>query len=80
MLSECHRRNISLNDESYRWDIDQNSAFNSDYQEKKKEKQIIINRISEKIKNSPKDYFHYYHKQISKEEAIELLKNKTSIF
>ena len=80
MLSECRRRNISLNDESYRWDIYQNSAFNSDYQETGKEKQIIINRISEKIKNSPKEYFHYYHKQISKEEAIELLKNKTSIF
>ena len=74
MLSECHRRNISLNDESYRWDIYKNSSFNSDYQETRKKKQIIINRISKKIKNSPKDYFHYYHKQISKEEAIELLR------
>ena len=73
-LSECHRRNISPNDESYRWSIYQNSAFNSDYQETGKEKQILINRISEKIKNSTKEYFHYYHKRISKEEAIELLR------
>jgi len=73
VLSECHRRNISVDDESYRWAIYQNSTFNSDYQETGKEKQILINRISEKIKNSPKEYFHYNHKRISKEEAIELL-------
>ena len=73
VLSECHRRNISVVDESYRWAIYQNSAFNSDYQETEKEKQILVNRISEKIKNSPKEYFHYNHKRISKEEAIELL-------
>ena len=73
VLSECHKRNISVNDESYRWDIYQNFANISNYQETGKEKQILINRISEKIKNSPKEYFHYNHKRISKEEAIELL-------
>lgn len=73
VLSECHNRNISVDDESYRWDIYQNSASVSNYQETGKEKQILINRISEKIKNSPKEYFHYNHKRISKEEAIELL-------
>ena len=73
VLSECHRRNISVDDESYRWDIYQNSASVSNYQETGKEKQILINRISVKIKNSPKEYFHYNHKRISKKEAIELL-------
>lgn len=73
VLLECHRRNISVDDESYRWDIYQNSASISNYQETGKEKQILINRISERIKNSPKEYFHYNHKRISKEEAIELL-------
>lgn len=73
VLSECHRRNILVDDESYRWDIYKNSASASNYQETGKEKQILINRISEKIKNSPKEYFHYNHKRISKEEAIELL-------
>ena len=73
VLSECHRRNISVDDESYRWDIYQKSAFNSDYQETGDEKQILINRISEKIKNSPKEYFHYNHKRISKENPIKLL-------
>lgn len=73
VLSECHNRNISVDDESYRWDIYQNSTSVSNYQETGKEKQILVNRISEKIKNSPKEYFHYYHKRISKEEAIELL-------
>lgn len=73
VLSECHRRNISVDDESYRWDTYQNSTFNLDYQETGKEKQILINRISEKIKSSTKEYFHYNHKRISKKEAIELL-------
>ena len=73
VLLECHKRNILVDDESYRWDIYQNSISVSNYQETGKEKQILINRISEKIKNSPKEYFHYNHKRISKEEAIELL-------
>ena len=46
VLSECRRRNFSVEDESYRWDIYQNSPFNSDYQETGKEKQLLINRIS----------------------------------
>lgn len=39
------------------------------------EKQLLIERITERINNSTKKHFHYYGKQITKKEAIELLNN-----
>lgn len=37
------------------------------------DKKLLIDRISERINNSRKTYFHYYGKQITKNEAIEIL-------
>lgn len=37
------------------------------------EKQLLIERITERINSSNKEYFHYYGKRITKQEAINLL-------
>lgn len=44
-----------------------------DYKPTKEEEQLLIERISERIMNSPKKVWHYYGKPITKEEAIKLL-------
>ena len=71
VLQECQRRGFNINDESYRWLV-----YNGNYEtwtETGSEKYKIMDRITEKIKSSPKEYFHYYHKRITKEEAIKIL-------
>lgn len=44
-----------------------------DYKPTKEEEQLLIERITERITNSPKKCWHYYGKPITKEEAIKLL-------
>lgn len=51
------------------------SDYFESYIESGKEADILRCRISERILNSPKNYFHYYHKRITKQEAINLLYN-----
>lgn len=70
VLKECLRRGINVQDESWRWNV---YDFTDSYKEEGWERDIIIDRICEKIRISPKKYFHYYHKRISKEEAIKQL-------
>lgn len=45
----------------------------NDYTPTQMDKDILIERIELRIKESPKKYWHYNSKRITKEEAIELL-------
>lgn len=45
-----------------------------DYTPTSEERDLLIERITERITNSPKKCFHYYGRAISKEEAVEILK------
>lgn len=40
------------------------------------ERNMIIDRIVEKVMSSPKQYFHYNHRRITKEEVMEILTGK----
>jgi hypothetical protein len=73
VFNECIKRGYKIEDESWRWDVYGN--FRNDYKETGLEKNILIERMSERISSSPKVYFHYNHKRISKEESIKLLKS-----
>ena len=76
VLKECQNRGIDVKNEAYRWFVyNLDGDIWREWKEDGTEKQILINRITEKIKLSPKEYFHYYHKRITKEEAIELLRS-----
>lgn len=68
----CHGRKIDVQDYSNNWSVYQDEHFNNWYATDK-DNQIIIDRITERIKQSPKKHFHYHKQKISKEEAIELL-------
>ena len=72
VFNECIKRGYKIEYEGYRWDV--YGDYKDDYKETGKEKYILIERIEERIINSTKQYFHYNHKRISKEEAIKLVK------
>lgn len=73
VLSECYKRGFNVKDEHYRWNVYQKSKCLEQYTETGKEADIVRQRIVERIQNSPKEYFHYYSKRITKQEAIDLL-------
>lgn len=54
------------------WNIEE--RFNNEYTPTSEERDLLIERITERIMNSPKKCFHYYGKAISKEHAVKLLK------
>lgn len=74
VLFECYKRGFNVKNEYYRWDVYQKSKCLEQYTETGKEADIVKQRIIERIQNSPKEYFHYYGKRITKQGAIDLLK------
>lgn len=71
VFNECIKRGYKIEYEGWRWDV--YKEFKKDYIETGEEKYILIERITERIKNSPKKYFHYNHNRISKDSAISIL-------
>lgn len=47
-----------------------------EYEPTEEERNLLIERITYRILNSKKKTWHYYGKPITKEKAVELLKNK----
>lgn len=45
----------------------------NDYTPTQRDKDILFERIVLRIMNSPKKYWHYNHKRITKEQAVEIL-------
>ena len=75
---ECIRRNLNVKLYNQNWlNLPQNILFENfrDYKPTLEERQLLIERITERIMKSHKKVWHYYGKPIGKEEAIELLKN-----
>lgn len=72
--NECLKRGFNVQDYSNSWDVCDDIYMN-DYKPTKKEYNILLDRIEERIINSPKKYFHYNHERISKELAIKIIKN-----
>lgn len=72
---ECLRRNFSVIDRSYKWDnIDK--KYMNDYSPTKDDYNLLVERLSERIKDSKKVNFRYFGNNINKNEAIKLLKWK----
>ena len=75
VFNECINRGYNIKDESYRWIEAYGDKFLKyiDYKETGKEIDLLISRISTKVMSSPKEYFHYNHQRMSKEETINIL-------
>lgn len=72
--NECLKRGFNVEDYSNNWNVYKTFM---DYIPTEIEKQLLIERITTRINESKKEYFHYYGKQISKELAINILNNAT---
>lgn len=68
--NECLIRGFNVEDYSKNWDGYEKL---NDYIPTDTEHQLLVERITERLINSKKPYWHYYGKQISKEESIKLI-------
>ena len=75
LYEECKRRGFDVQYYGDNWfgNDDMCKPFWHGYATTTEEKKLLIDRISERIQDSKKEYFHYYGKQITKQEAIKLL-------
>ena len=71
---ECENRGFSPRSYEYNFIMPLKFVdFYNYYTPTSEERYLLIERITERIMNSPKKCFHYYGKAISKEEAVKLL-------
>lgn len=76
IYDECLERGFNVDNYSSNWDVYDKKLFNNIHIPNNIEKKLLIDRISERLNNSSKKYWHYNKKQITKEEALILLKNE----
>lgn len=74
---ECIRRGFNVPDYSENWKQVIMKDYWKSYEPTKEEQELLINRITERIRGSSKTFFHYEGKAITKVEAIEILTNKS---
>lgn len=74
---ECIRRGFNVPDYSENWEQVLMKDYWNSYVPTEDEKELLIQRISERIQGSSKTFFHYEGKSITKGEAIEILTNKS---
>lgn len=72
---ECKKRGFDIQYYGDNWFDSQKTLmpYWHGYSPTREEKKLLIERITERINNSNKEYFHYYRKQITKQQAIHLL-------
>lgn len=70
---ECLRRGFNVEDYSSNWDIEECLKYNNNHIPTIDEKNLLIDRITTRINNSPKNHWHYLGERISKTDAINLL-------
>lgn len=68
---ECELRKFNITDYSSNF-LNIDDKYMNDYTPTEGEYSLLKERITERINNSNKQYFHYYGKRISKTEAISL--------
>ena len=68
--NECIRRGFNVEDYRKNWIV--YNVFN-DYKPTINEFNLLVERISDRLLNTKKPYWHYYGERITKEDAIELL-------
>lgn len=77
LYNECILRGFDVTDYSSNWlelkhTMEDNKCWN-DYTATQLEKKLLIERISERIEQSSKTYFHYKKDALTKQKAILLL-------
>lgn len=74
ILRECRKRGFDVQDYSSEWIYYTLDRMN-DYEPTDEERKLLIERISKRINESKKQFWHYYGKTITKNQAVILLTN-----
>lgn len=74
LYRECLRRGFDVQLYSENWDCYPDEMFYRDIRASSYNRNIIVDRIIERIKSSPKKFFHYCGERITKRKAIKLLR------
>jgi deoxyribonuclease (pyrimidine dimer) len=72
--NECLSRGFNVKDYSENWNVFEKRMFNNIHTPTLHEKELLIERISLRLLNSKKPYWHYRNSRITKQEAVNLLK------
>ena len=73
IYQECLNRGFIVQSYIDNWDgLD--PEYDQDYKPTETERDLLVQRISERLQNSPKKSWHYHGKSLSREEAIKLLR------
>lgn len=70
---ECLRRGFSVPDYSDNWNQVLYKEYWKAYEPTEEERELLVQRITERIQGSSKTFFHYEGKCITKDKAIEIL-------
>ena len=74
LYEECINRGFKVEDYSEDWDYVKPEYMN-DYETTEEERKLLVERIKDRIVNGKKPYYHYYGRQISKEDAVAILES-----
>lgn len=71
---ECLRRGFDVQSYAGNWECYSDRMLSKTIRATTDDKAMLIARISERIKSSPKKVFHYYGEPLSKRDAVRLLR------
>lgn len=74
LYEECLNRGFNVQNYSDNWNYIK-PEYMKDYEPTEEERKLLVERIKNRIVNGKKQYYHYYGRQISKEEAVAILKS-----
>lgn len=74
LYDECINRGFNVQNYSENWNYVK-SEYMNDYEPTEEERKLLAERITDRIVNGKKQYYHYYGRQVSKEEAVGILKS-----
>ena len=74
LYNECIKRGFKVQNYSENWNYVK-SEYMNDYEPTEEERKLLVERITDRIVNGKKQYYHYYGRQVSKEEAIAILES-----
>lgn len=73
LYQECLRRGFSVEDYRANWVVYAICDYTPEYTPTETERSLLVARITDRLLNTTKPYWHYYGKRITKQQAIELL-------
>lgn len=79
LYEECLKRNFKVENYIDNWNVYENvknGHILNDHVSSMEEYHLLLDRITERITNTKKPYWHYYGNVISKEDAVTLLHNR----